>query len=246
MLCPSSWRSWKGNTLKPKVLHSGVLQVTGLWLASVLAFFLLFFSCSERFGGQGLIVAIFWLPGPSLGVPGPGRNLRKKRQKFVGQKRPKMDDFGRGQTPFSAQSLFSSLSADLVVGPFCRFSAVPSVFGSSGPHRCYFVVFFGLPWASLAGHKREKKCKICQSKMALIARFRGVKPCIRHRFPYFRLVCGLRWSFLSFSFAVLSILGASGPSSSLFSRLLWASLGLSGPAKEKEKRKRKLTSPKRV
>ena len=56
-----------------------------------------------------------------------------------------------------------------------------------------FLYFSGPLWA---GQKQEKKgCRICQSKTALIERFRRVKPHFRHK-SLFRFVRRpRRWSF---------------------------------------------------
>ena len=49
------------------------------------------------------------------------------------------------------------LSAGFVVGLLCRFSTVLNIFGSSGPHRHYFLAFFALLWASPGQPKTTKK-----------------------------------------------------------------------------------------
>ena len=52
---------------------------------------------------------------------------------------------------------FSGLSAGLVVGLFCRFRAVPLIFGRLGVIDAIFSFFFGFSGPLQAGHKREKK-----------------------------------------------------------------------------------------
>ena len=87
-------------------------------------------------------------------------------------------------------------------------------------------LFRAPPWAC---QKHEKKnCKICWAKTALLERFRGVKPRFRYK-SLFRLVHGpRRWCFLSFSCGSKHYRTVRA-SSSLFSRLFWAALGLPGP-----------------
>ena len=178
------------------------LQVTGLWLG----LFLLFFCCSERFGGFWASSSLFsGFLGLLLGSLGRAETCKKKWLKICRAKTAQNGRF-RGVKPRFRHKSFFRLIRE--------------------PRRWTFSLFVcGPKHFRVVRASSSLFCKVCRSKMALIERFRGIKPCFRHR-SLFRLVREPRqWSFLSFFFfAVLSILGASGPRRRDFLAFFWASL----------------------
>ena len=90
----------------------------------------------------------------SVGLRGPplaslGKFVKKRAVKFVGEKRPKSNDFGRVKPRFRRKSLFT-LVREPRPGLFCCFSAVLHVLIASGASLSLFSgLFLGFFWPRL-------------------------------------------------------------------------------------------------
>ena len=101
-------------------------------------FFFLSFFCGSMHSltvraSSSLFSRLFWT---SLGRS----KTRKNSRKFCRSKTALIERF-RLANSFFGTGPFLGLTAGFVVGLFCRFSTVVIIFGSSGPHRCYFPAF---------------------------------------------------------------------------------------------------------